>query len=371
MSSGRSEELQVKEAYPGLGSYQDRHGRTRWRYRHKGRTVSLPAPDEPGFEEAYQAAVEGRKPRKAQVVAMPGAALPETLGAAYRLLKTTAKWIAYDAATRAKNTRLLEEFLASRIAEDHPLVWRDVQVRHVKRSHLEDLLGRHAATPHKAKHLLVAIRKLLKVAAREDWIENDPSALVEWRPACKGWKAWTPEAMSTYEARWPLGTLARTAYACVLYGGPRRSDVARFRWSDFASEQFPHTQQKTGKRLMLPVLPPLREALDAAPQLGEFILTTPWGTPRALGTLTNDFHAWTEAAGLKGCTMHGLRADSDEADHRFRTKAAIDSDWWRPGIPMIPASTLRRWHCDQVRRRSPGQAGRLWRRLCAWSLPSR
>ena len=83
--------------------------------------------------------------------------------------------------------------------------------------------------------------------------------------------------------------------------------MARFQWADFAGEQFPHTQQKTGKSLMLPVLPPLREALDAAPRLGEFILTTPWGTPRALGTLTNDFHTWTTAAGLKCCTMHGLR----------------------------------------------------------------
>ncbi|TIR48993.1 MAG: phage integrase family protein, partial [Mesorhizobium sp.] len=47
--------------------------------------------------------------------------------------------------------------------------------------HIEELLGRFIATPHKAKHLLVGIRKLVYVALRQDWIEIDPTAAVEWR----------------------------------------------------------------------------------------------------------------------------------------------------------------------------------------------
>ncbi len=74
---------------------------------------------------------------------------------------------------------------------------------------LKKLLGRFIATPHKAKLLLAAIRKLIYVGLRQDWIEIDPSTSVEWRPAYTGRKAWPPEAMEQFERRWQLGTSAR------------------------------------------------------------------------------------------------------------------------------------------------------------------
>jgi hypothetical protein len=78
---------------PGLSSYTDRHGRTRWRYRASGRSVELPSPNTPWFREAYQATVGGRKVRKAPVLALPGAALPATFGDAFKRLQATAKWL--------------------------------------------------------------------------------------------------------------------------------------------------------------------------------------------------------------------------------------------------------------------------------------
>ncbi|WP_189343223.1 MULTISPECIES: hypothetical protein [unclassified Mesorhizobium] len=70
----------MSDKYPGLSSYTDRHGKLRWRYRTKDRVVSLPAPNQPGFKDAYQAAVAGRKVPKAPVVQLPGAALPGSCG---------------------------------------------------------------------------------------------------------------------------------------------------------------------------------------------------------------------------------------------------------------------------------------------------
>lgn len=115
--------------------------------------LSLPAPNQAGFKEAYQAAVEGRKVPKAPVV-MPGAALPGTFGAAFQRLKISVKWLALDEASKRKNTRVIEEFLELRVVPDHPLIWRDVAVKNLRRIHVEELLGRFIATPHKAKHLL-------------------------------------------------------------------------------------------------------------------------------------------------------------------------------------------------------------------------
>lgn len=291
---------------PFLSSYKDRHGKTRWRFR-RGK-MERPIPGQPGelaFEAAYQDALNGRA--AAKVVNHPNQILPRTLKAAWRLA-TSAKnleWQKLGQSSRDLYVERAERFLAREIVPGLP--YADVPVADLKRRHVKALLGSMSATPHAAYDALVVLRKMVMVALDEEWIEIDPTHRVKYRPETAGHRAWTDDERAAYESRWPLGTLARTAYACVLYGGPRRSDVARFKWADFTDDQFPHTQQKTGKRLMLPVLPPLREALVAAPKLGSHILTTPWGTPRALGTLTNDFHTWTTAAGLKGCTMHGLR----------------------------------------------------------------
>lgn len=291
---------------PFASSYKDRHGKTRWRFRRGKATRSLPgAPGDVAFEAAYQDALNGRK--VADVVQHPSKTLPRTLKAAWRLATSTKnlEWQKLGQSSKDLYIERAERFLAREIALG--LAYADVPVADLKRRHVKALLGSMSDTPHAAYDALVVLRKMILVALDEEWIEVDPTHRIKYRPETKGHRAWTDAERAAYEARWPLGTLARTAYACVLYGGPRRSDVARFKWADFAGDHFPHTQQKTGKHLTLPVLPALREALDAAPRLGDHILTTLQGTPRALGTLTNDFHAWTTAARLTGCTMHGLR----------------------------------------------------------------
>jgi hypothetical protein len=51
---------QVTDSHPFASWYTDRHGRQRWRYRHGGINVSLPAtPGDPEFEDAYQRACDG------------------------------------------------------------------------------------------------------------------------------------------------------------------------------------------------------------------------------------------------------------------------------------------------------------------------
>ncbi|NGO54300.1 tyrosine-type recombinase/integrase [Allomesorhizobium camelthorni] len=315
----------MTDKYPGLSSYTDRHGKLRWRYRTKERVVSLPAPDQPGFEEAYQAAVEGRKINKAPVVKMPGAALPGTFGAAFQRLKVSVKWLALDEASKRKNTRLVQEFLKLRVVGDNPLTWHDVPIKHLRRAHVEELLGRYIATPHKAKHLLVAIRKLIYVGLLQDWIEIDPTAAIEWRPAYTGWKAWPREAMQQFEQRWPLGTAARTCYGLALWLGNRRGDVAGLRWDqrvtrhvfidgierEFDGFDIIQTKNKGrtgGKRLFVPITPMLSEILDAADKRGETVLITAYGGPFSAKSLTGMMAHWCKLAGLpKGLTLHGLR----------------------------------------------------------------
>ncbi|MEE8145801.1 MAG: tyrosine-type recombinase/integrase, partial [Kiloniellales bacterium] len=62
------------------------------------------------------------------------------------------------------------------------------------------------------------------------------------------------------------------------------------------------------KRRKLPILPPLRAELDAAPSGHLSYLVTEWGrpyaSPKAFG---NRFKSWCKQAGLAHCTAHGLR----------------------------------------------------------------
>lgn len=81
--------------------------------------------------------------------------------------------------------------------------------------------------------MLRAIRKLVGAALDQEWIENDPTYRVKYRPSDKGWKAWPDEMLDKFEARWPVGTTPRLVYSLALHFGHRRSDVTRAKPADF------------------------------------------------------------------------------------------------------------------------------------------
>lgn len=267
-------------------------------------------PGDPEFEERYAAALEGREPRIARVVGMPGATPPESFKAAWRKVLRSPEWLAHDPATQLKNTRLAEEFLHLQIIDDDPTVWGDMRVRDMKRRHVKDILARFNATPHKAKHLLVTIRKMITVALDEEWIETDPTWKLSYRPEYVGWRAWTDAEREMFEARWPIGSTPRTAYGLALWLGNRRSDVARVQWSwiDFKRNTVTFETKKGEKQLILPLTPMLRETLEPLDRSKEFVLITAYGKPFSEKSLTGRMRDWTASAGMpSGCTMHGLR----------------------------------------------------------------
>jgi integrase len=297
----------MEDDRPYIGSYKDRHGKERWRFRRGKVTRSLPGhPGEERFERAYHDFLNGRTVR-ASIVRHPNHALPRTLKAAWRLAtaRDNMDWQQLGQSSRDQYIDRAERFLAMEMAPGIP--YADGLVSDLKRRHVKALLGSMADRPHAGSDVLVVLRKMITVALDHEWIEVDPTHRLGYRPEIKGHRAWTDDERAKFEAHWPLGTMPRTIYASTLYSGQRRSDVVRFKWTDFDGDRMPLTQQKTGKRLVLPVLPAWREALDAAPRHGEYVIGTIHGGQRSLKGLTVDFQDWTEAAGLKGCTLHGLR----------------------------------------------------------------
>lgn len=300
------------ERRPYLSSFTDRHGvKVRWRFRRAGKTIYLQGqPGDPEFEEAYAAAIEGRKPRVATVQKMPGAALPGSFRQAWLKVKRTPEWIAHDPATKSKNEYLAKTFFELPLIDGHTARWGDMPVRDLRRRHVKEIIGRFSATPHKAKHLLVTLRKMIAVALDEEWIDTDPTYKLTYRPDYIGWRAWTDDEREKFEAKYPIGTTPRTCYALALWLGNRRSDVATLTWDRFDwKRNVVHIQQeKGGKSLVLPITPMLKEVLEPLERKGDTVLLTMYGKPFSAKSLTGTMAKWTKAAGLPtGCTLHGLR----------------------------------------------------------------
>jgi len=303
----------MTDDYPGAGSYLDRHDKFRSRFRRGKKTIQLPhAPGHPEFEAAYLAAVEGREHKAATVHRLPTAASPRSPKACWRLLKSEdPEWQALGPDIKGAQTRIIERFLTMPVVEGEALLFGEVDVADLKRRHIKALLARKSDTPHAASHLLRVIRKLIGVALdQEDWIENDPTYRIKFRPEYKGWKAWPDEMLDRYEARWPIVSTPRLVYALALYFGHRRSDVTKVRPGELKALAANVVQQKTLKALVLPIHPNLREVLDAIPDLDkrEFVVMTQWGKPFSPKALGMRMQQWTKAAGIPpGHTLHGLR----------------------------------------------------------------
>lgn len=296
---------------PFLSSYNDRHGKRRWRFRRNGASLSLPGqPDEPRFEDAYQAALAGRPVKGAEVIKHPAHAAPRSLKAAWRMVasSTSADWTRLRKSSQQRYIEAAERLLSLPIG-DSERKWETAQVDELRRRHIKAILGQVSATPHEARLMLVVLRKITEVALDQEWITADPTYRLQYEATTKGWRAWTDDERAKFEARWPLGSTPRSTYALALYTGQRKADIARYEWAEFETATTRMVQGKTGKALTLPVGSALREALDAAPrQHHRYILANRYGEPFSIHSLSGMMRTWTERAGIgPGATIHGLR----------------------------------------------------------------
>lgn len=319
--------------YPGASSRVVR-GKEYWRFRanRHARQIALPGiPGDEAFEIAYRRAVEGHA-GSAEMIKMPGRALPRTFGHAARRLETTMEWADFDPATQAKNSSLLERFLNMRVDPEHELTWRDVPVEYMDADRLRAIIeGIFKTNRSVAKHMLVAIKKLLWVAIEiEKWVkpQADPSLSIRVRvPKSSKNPAWPIAVREKFEARHPIGTAARTCYALGFWLGNRRGDIAALEWEDLVTEEielfdgslelieaFDFRQKKNrnrhgGREMFIPVVDKLAAALEPLDRTqGGTVLKSGYNRAFSEKSLTGMMQHWTRQAGIPdGYTLHGLR----------------------------------------------------------------
>jgi integrase len=287
----------------------NRHGKVVWYVRvGKGPRVRIRAVyGTPEFERAYQDALQGKQPRG------PGKAARGTLGWLFDLYRQTSAWTDLAKSTRYKREKIMMRVLAT---AEHQMVSA------INEAAIIAGRERRAATPASAQAFVDTLHGLFKWAVSMKLAAIDPTLNVKVKTKSKrkdGYPPWTDDDMAKFEGRWPRGTRERVIFDILAYTGLRIGDVAilgrqhlKQRTTVIEGQPVRRTvisidNEKTGMRVELPLLPQLKETLDAGPTGDLAFIATRRGTPWNKGALGTEFVAAARAAGVFGKSAHGVR----------------------------------------------------------------
>ena len=308
----------MKIRLPHLLHDKDRHGNPRVYFRLPGRPlVRLHAP--PGsdaFLEEYRRARQGDvvpkvQPRKPASAGSLRGLIEEYLASAnFKLLATS---------TQRARRGLLDDICLSKTksgAERGVLPFDRLEARHVR-----ELRDEKLELPHAANGRVKAIRQVYEWAVESERATVNPARPVKLLQGDgEGFHTWTPEEVDRYKAVHPVGSKARLGLELLLCTGVRRSDVVKLgrQMERGGVLHFVETKGANSRALnrggsvqakahALPILPDLREAIDAVPSGHLTYLVTELGRPFTANGFGNRFRKWCDEAGLNHCSAHGLR----------------------------------------------------------------
>lgn len=214
--------------------------------------------------------------------------------------------------TRYVRRLRLEECCAEPLKPGGKILMGDCPFRRVTDVHVTMLRDRKAETPEAANDRLKALRTLFAWAKEAKKVAVNPAAEVK-KLAGKagGFAAWNEAQIAAFEARHPIGSKARLAFALLAYTGQRRSDVVRMGPAMVHDETMFFRQHKGRDRspidMALPIAPALREIIDASPTGRATFLETEFGKPFSDAGFGNWFRDRCDEAGVRGVAAHGLR----------------------------------------------------------------
>ncbi|MBX9760396.1 MAG: tyrosine-type recombinase/integrase [Beijerinckiaceae bacterium] len=169
------------------------------------------------------------------------------------------------------------------------------------------ILAPYSDRPGAGLNILKMLRILIRHAIATGLLKHDPSAGIR-RPKVAEIRSWTDDEIATFEAHWPIGTKQRLAFALQLFTAQRRSDVHRMTWADMQGTSIRVVQQKTGRKLLIPLHTQLLAILAQTERRHAVILATEFGKPFTVDGFSGFMRDAITAAGLPlDCTPHGLR----------------------------------------------------------------
>jgi integrase len=281
-------------------AFTDIRGKRRYYLRRRGhKKIPLPELNSPEFALAYEAALAGQRP----IPIGSHRTVPGTVGDLVARYFAEARFQSLSPLTQQAYRSILERFRAQH---------GDKRVALLEREHINRMLAKKIATPTAANHWLRMIRALMKFAVLEGMRPDDPTVGVNYVPyASAGVHTWSEDDIAAFEAKHPIGSKARLAFALMLYTGCRRADAAVLGRQHIKNGFLTYTQNKNRKRkpvtLTIPVVPELHAVIDATPSGHLTFIVNRSGQPYT----PHGFGIWMKQccreAGLPECTSHGLR----------------------------------------------------------------
>ena len=283
---------------PYIQTFRDRHGRMRYYFRRKG-CPRVALPGEAGSAE-FMAAYGNALASGTNSPGSPKARLVQdrSVGALITEYYRSASFRGLRVTSQRPYRRVLEKF---RGKHGHR------SVAGLQPHHLNAIFHQMAETPHAAATLRKRLRKVLQLAVRLGWRQDNPVRETELDPVTTlGHTPWSDDDIKAFEARWPSGSRQRLALALLLYTGQRRSDVVSMGRQHVEGNHIRVVQLKTSARLKIRMHPRLLTEIAQHPTALTF-LTTQYGAPFSAAGFTAWFVAQAVEAGLSGRTPHGLR----------------------------------------------------------------
>jgi len=341
----------------------DRHGNVRVYFqRRKGdpRIRLRQRPGTPEFEHEYQRAFSGET----------------AIAAAKRLLGRKAaqgslRWLCeqyYASAaflngldpktTRPRRRRILDEICQQPHRETGQLAGT-LPYRLITPREIAAMRDTKAEKPESANMRVKALRALFAWASDPEYAlaTENLAARVKYLKSSNpdGHRTWTEEDAQKFEARHAPGSMAQLAFYLFVYTGARVSDVARFgpravRDGKLCFTEFKGRNSNSPKYHELPILPPLRDAIEAYYAAGNerhlLYLTTRGGKQFTDPHLSGWFSERCREAGLKGLTAHGIRKFG-----ATRAAEAGATDWQLKAMFGWEASKQAELYTRKVNRR--------------------
>ncbi len=217
-----------------------------------------------------------------------------------------------DPRTRRARSQILAACLAEPISPESARTFGQVPASRITGKAIRVLRDRKADKPAAAGHRVKVLRRVFAFGVEFEHVERNPARDIPLpKTSPQGFHSWSVAEVQRYEARHPIGTQARLAFAILLYTGQRRSDVVNFGRQHVSDGWLRFTQHKNRNRepiaLEIPIRPELQAIIDASTTGDLTWLVTSFGRPFKSAGFGNKFRTWCDEAGLPHCSAHGLR----------------------------------------------------------------
>lgn len=308
-------------------SFKDRHGKPRWRFRRKGypiRYFQAPFGTE-AFNVEYAAYLSAEAAPVGQGRCRPGS-VSDVISRYYSDLS----FLELKPSTQTVYRGVLERFRAA---------FGDYPIRRFDAERIARLMTAMRAKPHAAIRLRKLLVQLFAIARRAHLVPDTFDPVRDTKPpkvTSNGYHRWSEEELSAFERTHPLGTKPRLAFALLLYGAQRSGDVRHMTHETIGSGRIQLEQGKTSNAVDVPIVAPLREALEAGPLGTMHLLETRDGevfTPKGFYGMMKKA---CRKAGIPHCAPHGLRKS---AARRCQDAGCTDAE----GMAITGHKTVREY----------------------------